>query len=256
MIGRWLAALAVTTFAATMLLLPPIRQPQSYHDFADQRRLVPAIPHTLNVVSNAGFLIAAMAGFAVCSRGRFRKPHERTAAIAFFIGILLTAIGSTIYHLNPSDATLPYDRAGMTVGFMAFLAMLIHERMDAGSWLLPASLAVGLGSIAWWVRFGDLRPYGWVQFFPIVALIVLIAFAAPAYPREKTALSIVFASYGAAKVFELADRPIYELTQHVISGHTLKHLAAAVAPLAIASWIATSHRPVDSLEPRPDHAAG
>jgi hypothetical protein len=38
---------------------------------------------------------------------------------------------------------------------------------------------------------------------------------------------IVF--YVLAKLFELGDATVFELTGHLVSGHTLKHLAAALA---------------------------
>jgi len=221
-----------------MLFVPRIAQSQSYHDFADQRRLLPGVPNTLNVVSNAAFLLAAAIGFAAAARAdRFRTSAERVDALVFFTGIALSAAGSTIYHLAPSDSTLPYDRAGMTVGFMAFVAMLAHEHFDVGKWLLPALLAIGLGSIGWWMLRDDLRPYGWVQFFPILVLVLIATIGRPRYTGERITLAIVFAAYGAAKLFETADQSIYAATANLVSGHTLKHLAAACAPVAVALWI-------------------
>jgi len=37
------------------------------------------------------------------------------ASIAFGLGLVLTALGSAIYHWAPNDDTLLYDRAGMVV---------------------------------------------------------------------------------------------------------------------------------------------
>lgn len=238
-LARLLLLLGLATFAATMLFVPRIAQSQSYHDFADQRRLLAGVPNTLNVVSNAAFIVAAAMGFAAAARAdRFRTSAERVDALVFFTGMALTAVGSTIYHLAPSDSTLPYDRAGMTVGFMAFVAMLAHEHLDVGKWLLPALLAIGLGSIGWWMLRDDLRPYGWVQFFPILVLVLIATIGRPRYSGERTTLAIVFAAYGAAKLFETADRSIYAATANLVSGHTLKHLAAACAPVAVSLWIA------------------
>ena len=42
----------------------------------------------------------------------------------------------------------------------------------------------------------------------------------------------VFAGYVLAKVFETFDRSFFDLG-HLLSGHTLKHLAAAVAGLFV-----------------------
>ena len=39
----------------------------------------------------------------------------------------------------------------------------------------------------------------------------------------------VIAFYAAAKALELADAPVFALTQHLISGHSAKHVMAALA---------------------------
>lgn len=60
---RRLLAVALLTIAALLAVaaLPPIPQPEQYHDFADQRAVL-GVPHALNVVSNQGFLIVGAVG--------------------------------------------------------------------------------------------------------------------------------------------------------------------------------------------------
>jgi hypothetical protein len=241
---RWFFGFGVAALLGLFLLAPPIPQPQQYHNFADQRRLIAAVPNTLNVLSNAAFLIAGVTGLFLMRRsGRFANALERWDTTVFFIGTILTSIGSTIYHLHPDDVTLVYDRGGMIVAFMAFLSMVIHERYDGARWLLPLLVVLGGASICWWQIFDDLRPYGWIQFFPIIAVVGIVALDRPRHTREVTTLSIVIASYALAKAFETFDRATYEATHKILSGHTLKHLIAAVAPLAIAIWVARRDRP-------------
>jgi hypothetical protein len=48
---------------AVLLLVPPIPQDQSYHQFADQRTIF-GIPNFWNVVSNFPFLAVGAAGLA------------------------------------------------------------------------------------------------------------------------------------------------------------------------------------------------
>ena len=59
----------------------------------------------------------------------------------------------------------------------------------------------------------------------IVALPVLLAFR-PARYTGVGGFIAMFALYGLAKAFESLDKPIFAVLR-VISGHTLKHLAAA-----------------------------
>lgn len=44
--------------------------------------------------------------------------------------------------------------------------------------------------------------------------------------------------YLLAKVEEAADKPIYKWTHHIVSGHTLKHLCAAMVPVFLALMLA------------------
>src|ERR1051326_5989555 len=57
---RWLFAFAVISAVLLFAFAPRIPQPQKYHGFADTRELIPRIPNTLNVVSNAGFAAAGL----------------------------------------------------------------------------------------------------------------------------------------------------------------------------------------------------
>ena len=229
--------LAVLFLAALFVFAPPIAQPQDYHAFADDRELVRGIPNTLNVLSNLAFVSAGLFGvLTMLAPRRFGNPFERWDAIVLFAGTLLTAIGSAIYHLHPNDATLVYDRCGMIVGFMSFLSMMIHRHDGGGRWLLPLLLAVGATSIVWWRAFDDLRPYVWVQFFPILAVMTMVMLDRHD-AREVRVLCVVLVMYTLAKIFEILDRQVFSMTHEIISGHTLKHVSAAAAPFAIALWI-------------------
>ena len=126
----------------------------------------------------------------------------------------------------------------MTIVFMSLVSATIAERVSlrAGLWLLPVLLLIGLGSVLQWYLSelrgaGDLRFYSAVQAYSVLFLLIALLLP-PRYTRGSD-LAIVAGFYVLAKVLELLDKPIFELTGHIISGHTLKHLAAAGA----AYWI-------------------
>src|SRR6516165_6070293 len=203
-----------------LLLLPPIVQNQNYHDFADQRTLF-SIPHFWNVVSNIPFI-----GIGAVGLWQFgRSP----ATMLLFFGIFLTGFGSSYYHLQPNDQTLFLDRLPMAIGFMAILAIAIEERVDgrAGAILLWPLSAIGVFSLLMWRWTGDLRLYAWVQFFPCVALPLIFLFFAPKFSGTIYWL-IAAMLYALAKLFEFYDSAIYSAGT-ILSGHTLKHFAAAAA---------------------------
>ena len=207
-----------------LLLLPPITQDQNYHDFADQRTIL-GIPHFWNVVSNLPFIAVGVAGL-----WQFR----RNPAIAFlFVAIAITGFGSGYYHLYPNDRTLFWDRLPMAIGFIIILAIAVEDRLDAkiGAILLWPLMAVGVFSLLLWRWTGDLRLYGWVQFFPCIALPLLFLLFTPKY--SGTSYWIIAAVlYAFAKLFEFYDHAIYSVGS-MLSGHTLKHFAAAAACYAI-----------------------
>ena len=121
--------------------------------------------------------------------------------------------------------------SALAVAFMALFTSVLAERIDVRlTWLLLPLVFLGAGSVLYWgwtenQGRGDLRPYLLVQFFPMLALPLLLVLFPPRYTRTGDLVGAL-AWYAAAKVLELADVPIYNQGQ-IVSGHTLKHLLAA-----------------------------
>lgn len=229
------AAAAVVVIVA---MLPPIPQPTSYHAFADQRPWL-SIPNALNVLSNIPFALLGWLGIAATfsraggKSSPFRDPWQRWPYAALFAGVALTGLGSSCYHWAPDNETLVWDRLPMAIGFMGLLTALLSERVSltVARGLFPPLLAIGAGSVWYWnwteVRgAGDLRPYIAVQFGSLL-LVVLLLVLYP--PRESGTGYLVagLAAYAAAKGLEVADKQIFASLGEIVSGHTLKHLAAA-----------------------------
>jgi hypothetical protein len=152
----------------------------------------------------------------------------------FFAGVALTGIGSAYYHWAPDTPRLFWDRLPMAVGFMALLAAIVAERLSvtAGLVVLGPLVAAGVGSIIYWRAgelrgAGDLRPYALVQFLPALLILLMLWLCPPRYTGGGFLLGVL-GIYGAAKVFEALDGPIFSLGS-LLSGHTLKHLTVALA---------------------------
>jgi len=58
----------------------------------------------------------------------------------------------------------------------------------------------------------------------------------------------LIAAYALAKVLELEDPEVFQLTRGTISGHTLKHVFAALATLAVLLPLARRSLPVAGAE--------
>jgi hypothetical protein len=232
----FLIGLSLIGIVATFLI-EPISQDPHYHNFADTRTLL-SIPNVWNVLSNLPFLAVGAAGLISIAK---RKPAglfpPLTAAyLIFFTGIFFTGLGSGYYHLNPSNATLLWDRLPMTVAFMAFFAVIIGEfiKLAAVRKMLLPLLLIGISSVLYWQLtesqgHGDLRFYALVQFLPIILIpVIMLLFRSNTDTNLYTWLVVL--AYLLAKASETYDEQIFTFTQQ-ISGHTLKHLLAALAPL-------------------------
>jgi hypothetical protein len=224
---RWLPSAVIALAALAMLLHGPIPQLRDYHAFADARSWL-GIPHAGDVLSNIPF---AWVGLWALARRR-----STLAWAAFDVALVLTAIGSSYYHLAPDDARLVWDRLPIALACAALLAA-VHERTDAPrhtTLRLAALCAVAAASVAWWRATGDLRPYLLLQGAPLV-LLPLWQWRARVPRRERILFALAIAAYVVAKILEVLDRAAFEAIG-VVSGHTLKHLfaAAGAALLVIA----------------------
>lgn len=220
--------------AIILFSLPPIPQPLSYHNFADQRSWL-GVPNFMDVVSNLPFFVVGVCGllFTLRSRseGAFLSPSQRWSYAIFFTGVGLTFFGSCCYHLHPTNARLVWDRLPMALGFMGLLSATVAERINPrlAEFLLVPLIILGSASVGYWyvtenLGRGDLRAYLLVQFGSLLAIIAMLAlFRTPYADTWCIAVALVF--YACAKVLETFDRQIL-IRLHFVSGHTLKHLAA------------------------------
>ena len=236
---RWIVALTLLAVAAAFLL-PAMRQPVEYHDFADHRHAF-GINNFLDVVSsNLAFLIAGVIGLLIVigGRARFEFASERWPFVVFFFGVLLTALGSAYYHLAPDNETLFWDRLPMTIAFMGLVSSQIVDRINvrAGLMLLLPMLLLGAASVVYWraterMGAGNVLPYGILQGYSVIVLLLLARLNPSRYTRGGD-IYWVFGWYVLSKLLETFDREVLAISQFV-SGHTLKHLAAAAAAFVV-----------------------
>jgi hypothetical protein len=216
---------------------PVLQDSAHQHGFADQRTLL-GIPCALDVLSNLPFAIAGALGLAWLARVPVAAMEGVSRALAglFFAGLVRTSVGSAFYHWHPTDFGLFWDRLGMVLPFAGLLGLAAAGRVSrrAGIATAGAVLLGGTLAVLWWALSGNVLPWAVVQ---LGGMLVVLALAA--LPRRAGTLAVhlgaVIAFYGVAKLFEAADHPILEATGQWVSGHSLKHLAAAAAALPVLS---------------------
>lgn len=203
------------------------------------------IPNFNDVTSNAGFAAVGVLGLLTVLglKGQviFLARTDTRPYIVFFAAVALVSLGSAYYHWAPNNARLFLDRLPMAVAFMAFCAAIIADRIHApagNTWLLALLIVLGVLSLVYWYGTelqgrGDLRFYGLVQFYPIAAMpLICLLFPRHRHTAGRYVLWVIV-WYAAAKVFEHYDEAIFEATGRIVSGHTLKHLAATMATYVV-----------------------
>jgi len=216
---------------AAAFWLDRIPQDPAYHEFADGSTLF-GIPNFWNVATNLPFLFMGLIGLTW--RTRCQAQALQTQYVIFCIGVSLVGLGSAYYHWAPSNSALVWDRLPMTVPFMALFSAVIQDRVSErlGRVLLWPLVIAGVATIAWWYWSelsgrGDLRPYAVVQFLPML-LIPLLLLLFSGRGMRAAWLWATLAAYVHAKFAEYFDAAIYGATGF-LSGHSLKHLLAALA---------------------------
>lgn len=237
--GRTLVVVSLFAVIAIFVFVDPYPQPQDYYAFADERTLL-GIPNFWNVVTNAVFLVPGIAGLWILGS----KEHAGIVADLFpayhvlFIGVLLTAFGSGWFHLAPDNDSLFWDRLPMTIAFMSLVAVIVGEHISErlGRRLLWPLLSIGAASVFYWdysesQNAGDLRLYGLVQFLPMLLIPAILLMYRSVFDKTRF-IWVVFLFYALAKAFEQLDATLYDLGG-VISGHSIKHVCAAIGPIVL-----------------------
>ncbi|KAK4485239.1 hypothetical protein RD792_007869 [Penstemon davidsonii] len=175
---------AIICFVVLMLITPAIPQSEEYHDFADQRNY--------------------FGDFLYCHLKLSIECFQNTKYIECDIEFLLLSCWSN----RPC-------------------ALLLWKLFQAKPLLLdPLTITSSLMMLALcgtaYRFFDDLRPYALVQFVPFIAIPVMAILLPPMYTHSTYWLWAA-GFYLLAKIEEAADKPIYNLTHHIVSGHTIKH---------------------------------
>ena len=239
---------ACLALAALSVSGPSITQSSHWHTFADQRHLS-GIPNAMDVLSNLAF-----ASFGAIGAWRIRRLPTGQVSLAqwqlaglFFAGLLITAACSGWYHLQPNDNRLAVDRFGMTIAFASLLGLAAATRVcdRAGLAITLSVLMGGTWSIQTSLASNNVLPWAALQFGGMAMMLGLGCL------RKRTgALAVswvtVILLYALAKVSEHFDTQVYHLSAGLVSGHTLKHLAASCAAWPVLRAVERAGRALES----------
>lgn len=241
-VGYFILIVSAVLSISTLFFISPIEQNTAYHHFCDSKTIF-NIPNFWNVVSNLPFLMIGLVGMYKS----FKFPKLKIQYLFFFLGIGLVSLGSGYYHWNPNNDTLVWDRLPMTIAFMSLFSIIVSEFIDEkkGRKALIPVLLIGFFSVVYWQVFNDLRIYALVQFYPLVAIPIILLLFKPKY-NLTIGYWILFVAYLIAKIFEHFDHEINTLLNGV-SGHPLKHFVSALG-ISYLLYTYTKRKKVESAQ--------
>jgi len=238
----------VVLVSATLAALFLHRMPQApeYHLFADVRTCF-GIPNFFNVLSNAAFaFVGAAVLMWLCRkrnmpRDQFVDRGEIALFAALYVSAFFISFGSAYYHWAPDNPRLFWDRLPMSLTAAAFVAIVVADRFGSriGLRVYMSIAAVSVAALIYWRATMVPGPDNvWPYFVTLYgSLLNAVAVMALFKSRYTGALRVwaAVALFVVSMAFDARlDAPLFALGQ-VISGHTLKHLLAAIA-LSVLAW--------------------
>ena len=190
----------------TRLLSNKISFPQGYHKFIDKRTFG-GIPNFINIVSNLAIALPAF---------YLMKKQKKISFLS--INILLLAITSALYHVNPNNNTIFLDMLFVMSINTVVLSYFVNKQVGNFIYIL------GILSVFYWKKYDDLRFYEFLKIaIPVYAIFMLYK-----NPKVSNYVFPVIILTILIRVSEYNDKAIYKLTGGTISGHTLKHILSAL----------------------------
>jgi hypothetical protein len=99
----------------------------------------------LNAVTNAGFIVAAIASIAMIAR---RPAHERSLWHSFFVlDFIAIGIGSFLFHTMPGKGTELADTGPIGLFMLTYLVYALRRFAGASWFLTAAAIAAFIGAM-------------------------------------------------------------------------------------------------------------
>lgn len=251
-----LAVLASMLFASVTGLLAwgPVGFGEQVHRVTDPRAVF-GLLNGGSVVLQLPLLAAAAAGVRGMRHSRAGAALRRAWAL-FFAAVLLATLIGIADHLAPSDSGDLLTRVATGSVCAVLSALFLAERLGAG-WVSAAALRLALASgplggllcLASQALLGapDLRGLLWLEYLPVLLLPLGV------WKLRSAGLSgrdwlVALLCFGAAKLVDWADGPVWQASGGVISGHALHHLPLLLC-VAWLAWRAPRQRGAPAATP-------
>ena len=233
----------ITLFMGVTYLLSPIYQPAEYTEFADTRTfkwIGISIPNFMDVITNLPYLIFGLIGLAlIYFRKKYLSKNLFCHLLVIFIGLVITSIGSSYFHLVLDKLSLFIDRIGIAIVISGILGLVIYQKLNQKLSVIYSIifLLILMVSNYYWYLTNDLAPWSIAQVLGIVIVFVL-GFKSNIDLKFPTInYWLIITLYLIAKICEFSDNFFFEITNNIISGHSIKHLISSLAAIPILIFI-------------------
>ncbi len=124
----------------------PFLQAATIFDYCERGRDAAFWAEPLNATTNAGFIVAALAGAVMIAR---LASNERSLWQIFFVlNFIAIGVGSFLFHTVPNIDTVLADTAPIGIFMLTYLIFALR-RLAGASWIVTAlAMAVFVGVIA------------------------------------------------------------------------------------------------------------
>jgi hypothetical protein len=114
---------------------------------------------------------------------------------------------------------------------------------------MPAVLLGAIAAVLQWYVTGNVLPWVLVQGGGLLLVVCVAVFGAAAKPGLEVRWAWVLLAYVVAKLLEVGDQQVFHASGELLSGHTLKHVAAALAAWPVIAALSARRQRQNGAQP-------
>ena len=206
--------------------LPSIPLTIQHHQFASQVSYW-GIPAFTLIFSS--LCLVSVGVFGLIKHTRYTLNTDLiTGLITFLIALILSGIGSAIYHWNPQDQTILFKQIPISILCMglSFSLLVSQSKLASWGWFYGLMMAYAILSPIYGIYAHQVQIYYATQFFPIALMILLIARIWSSSYTTSLIYGVIFLVLG--KGAEISDHEIYQWTTQWVDGQMCANLLYAL----------------------------
>lgn len=239
-----LFVLPIILVILVIALSKPIAQHAAYHDLADNRTMFGLVGGG-DIITSLMFGLVGLAGLfiIVMLKPEFKNEGERYGYLLFFASFIALGYCSTYYHSKPDNLSLVIDRLPIVSALCAIGFAVLSERFSMRIGLLTYLVSLLFGFYATWywisselVGLGDIRYYAAFQFLISSIILLSVIFKKSAY-NFSIIFFLVFAIFVITRLPEIFDQELFQWTNQIVSGHSIRHASISVCVLLIITYL-------------------